>query len=155
MKKLLAIAMVLCLLIPSATAEISDEEIEYFSIVASAFGLPDLYMKDATVVEVNTKYYYKFAIWNLDHCKISIGFDYSEKLKGGTIEGNGDDFLVASAALIATLDDSGKYNDYGRFFTTYLVSRVDEEEHVGFLENGVVYSVVKDGDNNTFRAVMQ
>ena len=150
MKKLLAVALALCLLVPCAGAEINGKGIEDFFVYASVFGLDDLSLKNAEIDVLNSNGIGKTVIWNIEECRIILTFDNADNLNGGMISGKGDLFLAACAALISGMDETGKYNDYGDFLSCYLLAASDTQRHYGTLSNGIIFYIEKGNTYYTF-----
>ena len=79
-----------------------------------------------------------------------MSLDRQEKLNGGLIEGNGEDFLAASAALLHALNPSGQIEDFGTLLTCYFLARRDSERHIGSTMNGYIFSVKNEGSFLSF-----
>jgi hypothetical protein len=142
MKKVLAVALVLCLLAPCAMAEITDKDIEDFAVYVSVLGLPDLWVKNGDIRDLDGG---ETAIsWNVDNCRVILSFDAFHRISKCLIQGEGDSFLVLSASFIMSIDHDHMESNLGAFTLCYLMARVLDHKNMGSFSNYMLFTVTKD-----------
>ena len=146
MKKLLAVALVLCILSPCAYAEITDSDISDFAVYVSVFGLPDLWVKNGDVREIDDS---ETGIsWIVDNCRVILTFDTFHQIKKCSIQWGGDSFLILSASFIMSIDHDNRENNLGAFLMCYLMSHVRDDRSLGSFSNNMLFSVERNENGN-------
>lgn len=155
MKRFLSLLLVLALFVPAAFAEPSQSDIDEFDIYASVFGFDSLKLSDAEIHTINNAKAPCSAMWYFDSCRLAVTFNSLNMVNGAMINGSGDTFLNACAAIITYLDKPNFATNLGAFLFAYLMAQQlpDGEKELSTLVDGTVFHVENHSTYYTFMVV--
>ena len=150
MKRIVCAVLGLCLLPVCASAVWTDDYFEDFNIYAYLFGAQELDKESAYPADGLTLYPVKNG---------AVGFTTeSGELKGITVFGEGDDFLIYSMAALSLLEKSNANFTYncGALLAAYLMCHKDKDkERMGVTKDGIVFMVQTFNNQEQYMMIVQ
>ena len=129
MKKLVCIVMLLCLLIPCASAETLDDFIAAYMKYASIYSAPEI--SSNTLMKSNGAYFWRFDSGTM----IIVIRDAKMNLEGVAVTGNEDcvgDMLAATICATVAMDEDVDINKLFQYVMSMYIDYRDHEKDFSY-----------------------